>query len=140
MSCDMDTIKTQEAQAILFASVFFFFCFQFDPEENDEKNMLLIWDFEVHKVLSQTANSQPPKVLEETLPVAPFLELERLSVKCNCASFPEMNGIFFGQACVKKARMKVRFVILYGKWASTVESLLTDTPLKRTLRQCLHWV
>ena len=97
----------------------FVFRFQFDPEESDEENMLLIWNFEVDKVLSQTANSQPPKVPEETLPVAPLLDLEKLSAKCNCVSFPETNGIFFGQACDEESQDEGKVCLLWkmGKYS-----------------------
>lgn len=81
----------------LFQLIYFFFLptLQFEPDESDEKSMLLIWDFEVDHILSQRANPQEPIFPSETRPEAPLLDVKKLSVDCNCCKFPQTSGIFF---------------------------------------------
>ena len=59
--------------------------------------MLLIWDFDVDEVLSQTSTANPPHVPRDTLPVASLLGVEKITTDCNCSLFPETGGIFFKQ-------------------------------------------
>ena len=61
--------------------------------------MLLIWDFDVDEVLSQTSTAQPPHVPNDTLPVASLLDVEKITTDCNCSLFPETDGMFFKQVC-----------------------------------------
>ena len=84
-----------EACATLSISLFFLRILQFEPDESDEKNMLLIWDFQVDHILSQRAIAQAPTVPSETCPEAPLLDVKKLSVDCNCSKFPKTSGIFF---------------------------------------------
>lgn len=43
---------------------------------------------------SETVTPQQPHVPQETIPVAPLLDVNTLTEKCNCALFPVTNGIF----------------------------------------------
>ena len=61
--------------------------------------MLLIWDFDVDEVLSQTSTAEPPHVPKETLPVAPLLDIEKMTADSNCSLFPVTGGIFVKKSC-----------------------------------------
>ena len=50
--------------------------------------MLLVWDFDV----LNTATAQLPQLpQQETLEVAPLLDVNRLTTPCNCLSYPETS-------------------------------------------------
>ncbi|KAJ7381711.1 hypothetical protein OS493_039479 [Desmophyllum pertusum] len=73
--------------------------FEFDPEvSRGGKDATEFGIFAVDRVLTETVTPQQPHVPKETIPVAPLLDINTLTEKCNCALFPVTNGIFFKPA------------------------------------------
>ena len=59
--------------------------------------MLLIWDFNVKRELSEKPTPRQPHLPStETLPVAPLLDIEKVrkGLGCNCSTFPVVNDVF----------------------------------------------
>lgn len=90
--------------------------------------MLLIWDFNVKRELSEKATPQKPHLPStETLPVDPLLDIEKVrkGLGCNCSTFPVVNNVFVNFESEEESQVdgKIRYFIWFNKlsWVDFID-------------------
>lgn len=80
--------------------------FQIDREEvedDEDRKILLIWDFHIDDGLSATATAIAPKMpSKDNMPTAALLDLN--SCDCNCCDFPNVNLVLLRQNSLQPHR------------------------------------